>query len=126
MDRRRHAEIEELKMKSLILALTFGAFADTGALVEFHILPGTGESPWNTKETTVEVKVGDTVRIINDDSIPHTLHTFGRPCEHQPAASLPGEFYDCVIATTADPRIDLLYDHDFGQKARFYLKATNR
>ncbi len=106
--------------------LSSASFAMPGALVEFHIAPGTGKGPWNTRETVLQVKVGDTVRIINDDSIPHTLHTFGRPCEHQPDESQPGEFYDCFIATTADPNVDLLYDHVFGPSSRFFLKATNR
>lgn len=99
--------------------------AEEDALVEFHIPAGTGNGAWNTPETTVNVKVGDTLRIINDDSIPHTLHTFGRPCPHQDPESKPGEFFDCEIETTADPRIDKLYDHVAGEKARFYLKATN-
>ena len=59
---------------------SFDANADD--VVEFHIVKGTGNKPWNTKETAVEVKVGQTLRIINDDNAPHYLHTPGRPCSH--------------------------------------------
>ena len=95
-------------------------------VVEFHIPNGTGNKPWNTLATTVKVKVGQTLRIINDDSVVHRLHTFNnKPCEHQDGESKTGEFYDCVISKTADPRIDLLYDHNFGEKSRFYLQAVH-
>lgn len=104
-----------------LLALSRISLADS--LVEFHIPAGTGNKAWNTPATTVEVNVGDTLRIINDDSAPHQLHTFDRPCEHQPTESQPGEFYDCPIQTTVDPRFDVLYDHNHGASARFYLKT---
>ena len=59
------------------------------------------------------------------DGIKHRLHTFNnRPCEHQGPDSEPGQFYDCVIGTTADPDIDLMYDHDAGARARFHVRAT--
>jgi predicted CopG family antitoxin len=46
-------------------------------MVEFHIPAGTGTNPWNTRDQTVNASVGDTLRIVNDDSIPHRLHTNG-------------------------------------------------
>jgi hypothetical protein len=101
----------------------FGGLAQA-QILDFHIAKGTGNKPWNTPATVVQARVGDTVRIHNDDTISHQLHTFGRPCDHQPEPSAPGEFFDCDIATPVDPRIDTLYDHNAGQTARFYLKAT--
>lgn len=99
--------------------------ANDGEIVEFHIKKGTGRGPWNTRATMVNVKIGQTLRIINDDDIPHTLHTFNdRPCAHQGPESKTGEFYDCVIATTANPDTDLMYDHFFGVTSRFYVRAT--
>jgi hypothetical protein len=95
-----------------------------GSLVEFRIPANTGARAWNSSENPVRVKVGDTLRIINDDSISHRLHTFDRPCPHQDGESRPGEFYDCVVSTTVDPQVDLLYDHNFGPEARFWLVAT--
>src|SRR5262245_50451183 len=52
-------------------------------VVEFRIAQGTGTNSWNTEETKVEVKVGDILRIINDDDVVHRLHTDeDRPCAH--------------------------------------------
>ncbi len=113
------------KNKWMVGLLFIGTLAMADDIVEFHIASGTGSKPWNTQETTVNVKIGQTLRIINDDSVAHTLHTFGKPCPHQPDDSQPGEFYDCEITKTADPRVDLMYDHGFGEKARFFVKATN-
>lgn len=106
-----------------VIGLIFGGAA-RAAIIDFHIPLGTGSGPWNTMATVVEARIGDTVRIINDDTIEHLMHTFDRPCPHQPVPSKPGDVYECEISTTADPRIDTLYDHNFGIKSRFYLKAT--
>ena len=116
--------MKKLVLLFLTVTLSIGYLAHAEDIIEFHIPEGTGSKPWNTPKTTVNVKVGQVLRIINNDDIPHTLHTFGRPCPHQPQESLPGKFYDCEIATTADPNIDLLYEHSVGVQARFYLKAT--
>lgn len=107
-------------MLGLLVLASVGRAED---IVEFHIAKGTGQGPWNTRATLVTVKVGQVLRIVNDDDIAHTLHTFGRPCDHQGAESRPGEFYDCEITTTADPDVDLMYDHFFGASSRFYVKA---
>lgn len=115
-----------MKHKALVLSV-LGLIHLTNAqaaVIDFHIALGTGGGPWNTPQTTVEARVGDTVRIINDDSIDHLMHTFGRPCPHQQNISKPGDTYECEIATTVDPRIDTLYDHNFGIVSRFYLRAT--
>lgn len=99
-------------------------FDDTGEIVEFHIPQGTRLNPWNTRDTVVNVRIGQTLRIFNDDTIVHRLHTNDdKPCEHQPASSKPGEFYDCVIINAADPDVDLMYDHNSGGTGRFYVRA---
>lgn len=98
---------------------------DSAEVVEFHINRGTGLKPWNTRDTVVNVKVGQTLRIINDDTIVHRLHTNNdRPCLHQPESSRPGDFYDCVIINPADPDVDLMYDHNSGGTGRFFVRAT--
>lgn len=98
---------------------------DTSEIIEFHIPPETGLNPWNTPDTAVNVRVGQTLRIINDDDIVHRLHTNDdKPCLHQPGSSRPGEFYDCVIINPADPDVDLMYDHNSGGRGRFYVRAT--
>src|SRR6185295_125924 len=80
--------MNQLLLSSLAFALCFAAApsvnADSsqGEVVEFHIPAGTIDKPWNTLENPIKVKVGQTLRLINDDSIDHFLHTNGSPCTH--------------------------------------------
>ena len=104
------------------------AMADEAEVVEFRIPAGTGKKAWNTRETMVEVKVGQILRIINDDTTKHRLHTNGgKPCEHGPADVKKGQHYDCVVKKTADPDVEdeFCYEHNVGPSARFYVRATN-
>lgn len=115
-----------LSLTAMVLAIPRMSFAGETGVVEFRILEGTGKKPWNNRQNPVEIKVGQVLRIINDDTVPHRLHTFDdKPCAHQPSNSLPGQWYDCTISTPIDPDVDLLYDHNFGITSRFYLRATN-
>ena len=53
-------------------------FEDSEAqITEFRIPSGTGSHMWNTKDSLLEVHVGDTLRIYNVDSVNHQLHTSG-------------------------------------------------
>lgn len=119
-----------MKGRNLLLAGLFLFLGSAGVraaddVVEFHIAKGTGKNPWNTRETVVEVKVGQTLRLINDDDITHYLHTPGRPCGHGKNPFKAGETYDCVVSGVADPDKDVLYDHQFGPTSRFYVRAIN-
>jgi hypothetical protein len=58
--------------------------SDDPNVVIFRIKAGTGKASWNTEATEVDVKVGQVLRIVNDDSVPHRLHTNGKPCPHGP------------------------------------------
>ena len=102
------------------------SFTGEPSLIEFHIVAGTARSAWNTKETAVTVKIGDTLRIINDDTSVHRLHTNGIPCPHAAAnMEAGGGFYDCVIAKAIDPETDgALYDHNHGPNAAFWVKTV--
>lgn len=98
--------------------------AEAGNVVEFHIKAGNSANPWNTKATAVQVKVGDTLRIYNDDSVGHRLHTNGRPCGHGDEIA-PGKYGDCVIASSFDPNQDgYLYDHNYSPSTKFWVNAT--
>ncbi len=108
----------------LILMLAFVSQSAFSSTVDFHIANGTGRSPWNTQETSVTVKVGDILRIYNDDTIPHQLHTFGAPCGH--GSSFPGgNSWECEITEEYSSKVSgPLYDHIVGVRAEFWVEAT--
>ena len=92
-------------------------------VVVFRIAPGTGQGEWNQAGEVLTLQVGQTLRLVNDDTIVHRLHTGGAPCPHGTNFG-PGETYDCVITRTLDPtRQANLYDHNAGQSATFYIEA---
>jgi SeqA protein N-terminal domain len=92
---------------------------DQPGLVIFHIPAGTGTQPWNTAATAVQAKVGDTLRIVNDDSAPHRPHTEGPPFPH-PSTDIPpgGGSADFLLQQEFQ---GALYDHDSGQDAKFWI-----
>ncbi len=94
-------------------------------VVVFRIKAGTGNQPWNTADTMVTVKVGQTLRIVNDDTVTHRLHTGGAPCPHGTNFG-PGASYDCVATRALDPAATpgRTYDHIVGNTALFYVKAV--
>jgi hypothetical protein len=95
------------------------------ATVIFHIPGGTGRGPWNDGSGRVVAKVGDILRIINDDSVAHRLHTSGRPFPHPEADIFPGGTADFVLQTPFDPSTDgPLSDHDQGPQALFFLEVA--
>jgi hypothetical protein len=93
--------------------------------IDVHLAAGTGTQPWNTMAAATLVFVGQVLRIYNDDTIPHRLHTNGSPCIHQPAESAPGAFYDCAIIAAHPVTQADLYDHDAGNAAAFYVNSID-
>jgi hypothetical protein len=92
--------------------------------VEFHIPRGTGTKSWNTQSTTLVVKKGQTLLIVNDDTIEHRLHTNGAPCPHGEEMK-PGASDTCDIDLKFDPELQgPLYDH-LHPEAKFWLKAID-
>jgi hypothetical protein len=68
--------------------------------------------------------VGDTLRIVNDDLVPHRPHTNHIPFEHAPVDIPPGQSADFVLNAAFDPATNgPLYDHDFGQGALSWLEV---
>ena len=67
----------------------------------------------------VVATVGDTLRIVNDDTVTHRLHTQnGRPFPHPANDIFPGDSADFVLETTYDPDAEgPLTDHDQGPTA---------
>lgn len=114
---------------NLVAAAALTAFSGLAhaAVVEFHIKAGTAANAtsWNTRAETITVKIGDTLRLINDDAVIHALHTDeGVPCEHGTDMAPHGGTYNCVIAEAYDANIDgPLIDHYF-HSAKFWLVAA--
>ncbi len=96
-------------------------------LVEFRIQPGTGNEAWNTEETMLVTDVGQTLLLINDDSIRHTLHSFGVPMAHGDPIE-PGESAQYVLAAPYDrgDQTPELWDHEAGEPAYFWLQVLPR
>jgi hypothetical protein len=95
---------------------------DPAGLVVFHIPAGTGTRAWNARGGAIMATVGDTLRIVNDDSVPHRLHTDGIPFPHPGADIPPGQAADYVLQAPFDPIASQpLYDHDAGATALFWI-----
>jgi hypothetical protein len=96
-----------------------------GGVVEFHIASGTGATPWNTPETILVATVGQTLRIVNDDAVPHRLHTSGSPFPHPATDILPGQSADALLQTPYDATTQgPLPDHAAGPAAQFWIRVT--
>ena len=94
-------------------------------IVEFHIAAGTGSGPWNASETRVIAKVGDTLRIWNDDTAPHQPQSDGGTPYSQPQSSIaPGSSADFSLHSPFQPGPGhQLYDHLNGPGAVFWLEV---
>jgi hypothetical protein len=93
-------------------------------IVVFRITSGTGSDAWNSESTIVDVKIGQTLRFVNDDSITHRLHTNGAPCAHG-ATFAAGQSFDCKISAVFDAtKTGPLYDHIVGESAEVWIRAT--
>jgi predicted CopG family antitoxin len=97
---------------------------DDAGVIEFHIPAGTGSKPWNTRETMLVGTVGGTLRLVNDDSMPHRLHTSGAPFPHMSADIAAGETRDVTLKSAFEPTAtSVLYDHNAGPAAEFWLRV---
>lgn len=115
-----------MKIYAVILSslLSVVSVASNAEIVEFRIPAGTQNNSWNTQETPIVFKVGDTIRIFNDDSTLHRLHTNGAPCGHGPDIK-PGKSWDCLakyaLSSTQDGP---LYDHYAGETAEVWFETA--
>ncbi|HEX7071378.1 MAG TPA: hypothetical protein VF190_11255 [Rhodothermales bacterium] len=94
-------------------------------VLEFRIRSGIGAQPWNEESSPVIGRVGDTLRLINDDFLPHKLHTRGTPFPHASIDILPQHSFDHLLLAPHDPVIDgPLFDHNSGQSAQFWISVS--
>lgn len=90
----------------------------------FHIPSGTGNQPWNRPESAIVAIVGSVLRIVNDDMMPHRLHTSGVPFPHPNSDILPGQAADFILQVPFDPSTSQpLYDHAAGPTAQFWIRV---
>ena len=111
---------------ALSLFLAASSLAHAGKVVRFTIEPkevraqrGLGLA-WNDKQHAVLVRVGDTLEIVNKDTVDHIVHTSGTPFPHgnreRPIHS--GESIKIVITKAHDPEKNgALYDHLTGKES---------
>jgi predicted CopG family antitoxin len=119
----RTVRIGESASDILRRELHIGPGDDHGpTVVPFHIAAGTDAHAWNSPDDPVTASVGDTLRIFNDDSVPHRLHTDGVPFTHPASDIQPGTSADYVLtAPFSSAAGHILYDHDHGVEAAFWL-----
>ena len=112
-------------LKSLaVAALVVLGSASYAATVTFTINPGTHENAWNTPEAPIQLKVGDTFHIVNNDDVEHAIHTGGTPFSHTGFIK-PGQSYDAKVTGTWDfVKQHVLYDHFYQEKGFVYLNVT--
>jgi len=90
--------------------------------IVFTIPAGTGSQPWNTQATELVAAVGNVLQIVNDDAVPHRLHTTGQPFPHPATDIMPGQSDSFVLQTAYDPRLrGPLHDHAAGTTAEFWI-----
>lgn len=96
-------------------------------IVEFRIQPGTGNDAWNTEADMLVTYVGQTLLLINDDTIPHTLHSFGVPMPHGDPIE-PGESarYSLDAPYDRGDEPPELWDHEAGEPAYLWLQVLPR
>lgn len=99
-------------------------------IVSFRIKKGTGRGSWNSKENPLRAKVGDVIRIFNDDDLIHHLHTYNKPCIHKydDASEIkPGGHWDCPALepwNSLDVNEGPLWDHNIGADAQVWMVVT--
>jgi hypothetical protein len=77
-------------------------------VVQFTIRAGTGRGAWNTPQTPIKARVGQTLVIKNEDSINHWIHTNFGPFFHPISGIAPGQSATYRINT---PNAQGMRDH---------------
>ena len=114
------------KLIQVLFLMAAGTFASLACARDytFTIMAGTSGAAWNTKDTVVNLKVGDTLTLVNHDSEVHAIHTGGRPFAHFPPVQ-PDASYTEPVTGTWDPDVDgPLYDHYNPETGFFWVKVT--
>jgi hypothetical protein len=101
---------------------TAGGAERTAQGLIFRIRAGTGQGAWNTPQTAIVGRVGETLTIINDDTVEHQLHTNGAPCPHMNSPIPPGGQGICQFSQPYNE--GPLYDHLYQQTSQVYISVS--
>jgi hypothetical protein len=98
--------------------------------VTFVIKLGTGKGDWNTPESKITLKVGRDFTIVNNDIIPHQIHTNGNaPFPHpNPAGVLPNGGTATIRVLnpySGGPTYDHIHSGPNQSQGKIYIEATN-
>lgn len=96
------------------------------ALVVFEIPAGTMSGDWNTSEDRVVAEVGDTLRLVNGDSVHHQPHTGGTPFPNPSVPVAPGSSadYELVDPFSSDGEDGPLYCAIHGPTSQFWIDVV--
>lgn len=100
---------------------------EPGTYVDFFITNGTGSDAWNSRDEPVVIYVGQILRVFNDDSRDHQIHSpDDGPFPHGNRIA-PGAFatYEIEAPLEIGDRATL-YDHNDGPSAAFWVMALER
>ncbi len=102
---------------------TGGGRTEINMTISFNIQAGTGKAPWNNAAAIVETFVGQSLKITNNDSIIHRLHTGGRPFPHGNNINAAASATYVIAQSYNRATNGSIYDHIAGTAAPFYLVA---
>lgn len=94
-------------------------------LVVYEIQPGTASQAWGTASNPITAKVGQTLRVVNKDSVVHRIHTGGKPFNHTNniAAGASADF-KLVQAITTKAVGPETYEHNYGTNSPIFFNIT--
>ena len=79
------------------------------------------------EQMVVAAKVGDALRIVNDDNVAHRLHADALAVCRIQHLTWPPEQHRitrCRLRILIRSELEPLYDHDYGTAAAFWIKVT--
>lgn len=97
----------------------------TSNLVTYTIVNGHGSAPWGSLSNPIRGVVGQVLRIINNDSSNHQIHTAGNPFNHtEGIGSNTMMDFTLLRPITTTSITPSTYEHNFGPSSPIYFAVT--
>lgn len=97
-------------------------------IVTFAIPLGQAAAPWGSAANPIRGRVGQTLRITNNDSEVHRIHTGGSPFPHTnniaPGATADFPLNSAITNLPTTPSLAQIYEHNKGSSAVIYMVIT--